>query len=152
MKEARGNLWDSGAEAIVITTNGAVKNNGEAVMGRGCALEAKNMWPDFARTLGGVIKAQGNHVHTFSTANLLGSGRLLITFPVKHHWREKADLELIKRSIEELLLIVTIGHGKGCKTIALPRPGCGNGRLDWETEVLPLLEDKLDDRFTVYTF
>ncbi len=152
MKEARGNLWDSGAEAIVITTNGAVKNNGEAVMGRGCALEAKNLWPEFARTLGGVIKAQGNHVHIFSVKSSLGNARYLITFPVKHHWREKADVQLIEQSVEELVLIMDIGHGKYCGSVALPRPGCGNGRLDWETEVKPLLVDSLDDRFTVYTF
>ena len=146
MKEAKGNLWDSGAEVIVITTNGFVKNNGEAVMGRGCALEAKNIWPSFPKALGKVLREHGNNVHVFDFPD----GHHLVTFPVKHHWREKADLKLIRRSVNQLIAEASLLHT--WKTIALPRPGCGNGRLDWETEVKPLLVDKLDDRFTVYTF
>lgn len=149
MREAKGNLWDSGAEAIVITTNGAVRKDGQAVMGRGCALEAKNMWSDFPKTLGDMLKTKGNHVYVFTNWFQNESPFDLVTFPVKHHWREMADLKLISRSVEELL---TAPFSSDWKTIALPRPGCGNGGRDWETEVKPLLVDELDDRFTVYTF
>jgi hypothetical protein len=33
--------------------------------------------------------------------------------------------------------------------IAIPRPGCGNGKLRWDV-VKPAIEHALDDRFTVY--
>ncbi len=48
MIEQQINLWDADADNVLlcITTNGYVKNNGECVMGRGCALEAKTRWPD----------------------------------------------------------------------------------------------------------
>ena len=40
MNEVNGNLWDSNADIIVITTNGAVRKDGAAIMGRGVALQA----------------------------------------------------------------------------------------------------------------
>jgi len=45
LREDKINLWEYPADARVITTNGFVKNNGEAVMGRGCAREAARKYP-----------------------------------------------------------------------------------------------------------
>lgn len=143
MKEDTGNLWDFEADATVITTNGFVKNNGEAVMGRGCAREAAQRWPDFPIQLGHVIEQEGNHCHLFAY-----DGRTIITMPVKHHWREKADMDLILRSAQEL---VDLADEHWLREVILPRPGCGNGQLDW-TDVSMELEAVLDDRFTVVTF
>lgn len=39
--EVVGNMWAIPADAYCITTNGFVKKNGEAVMGAGCAKEAR---------------------------------------------------------------------------------------------------------------
>ena len=36
------------------------------------------------------------------------------------------------------------------KNVALPRPGCANGGLNWE-DVKPHLERILDDRVTIVT-
>ena len=33
-------------------------------------------------------------------------------------------------------------------SVLLPKPGCANGGLNWE-QVKPLLEQYLDDRFTI---
>lgn len=148
MREDTGNLWTYPADAIVITTNGFVKNNGEAVMGRGCAREAAIKWPYFPRALGNAIKEQGNIVFSWGLQEVNEENEQtnlieLITMPVKHHWREKADIELIKESAKELVEIVDLW---GFKTVVMPRPGCGNGQLLWE-DVKPILEKILDDRF-----
>ena len=148
MKEITGNLWDfyGGAKIhprfvnegwVCITTNGDTNSKEAAVMGRGIAKEAAIRFPRLPFDLGDKLQRLGNHVHSFSLLQL-------ITFPVKHHWQEQADPELISRSVVELVYVVTILK---IKSVYLPRPGCGNGRLKWE-DVRPLLLE-LDDRFTV---
>ena len=122
---------------IVITTNGFVNNKGQAVMGRGTALQAKNRMPKLSKVLGWHINTYGNWVFYFKEYNLF-------TFPTKHNWWEKSDLQLIRQSAEQLLDHV---NEKGFKKVWMTRPGCGNGRLKWEN-VKPLIEF-LDDRFVV---
>lgn len=143
MIEVRGNLWTYPADIRVITTNGTVKKNGECVMGRGCALEATKKYSGIAKILGTHIKEKGNHV-----GFIFGSAEGIWSFPVKHNWYEKADIELIKRSAEELVALLP--KDKKLRVV-LPRPGCGNGGLKWE-DVKPVLEPILDDRFHVITF
>jgi hypothetical protein len=145
MREIKGNLWDFEAEAVVITTNGTVKNNGECVMGRGCAREAADKFPGLAKELGELIEEFGNRVFALG-----GHGeRYLYTFPVKNNWWEIANLDLIERSTKQLFDLVDKTYKDN--TIVLPRPGCGNGKLEWK-EVKPILERYLDDRFYVITF
>lgn len=143
MLEATGNLWTYPADIRVITTNGTVKKNGECVMGRGCAAEAKTKYSTLAYELGCLIKAHGNHVHQLSN-------EMLFSFPVKHNWYEKADLALIERSMWELVEVLN-NRGMDQLNVVMPRPGCGNGGLKW-SDVKPILESALDDRFTVITF
>lgn len=141
MLETTGNLWTTSADWRVITTNGDVKTNGACVMGRGCALEARERFPGIDHVLGRMITGLGNHVH------ILKAG--LLSFPVKHHWRDPADVNLIRQSAIELLDLHNSGQIGG--RVLLPRPGCGNGGLNW-TEVKPVLEAILDNRFNIITF
>lgn len=148
MIEVSGNLWTYPADVRVITTNGFVKNDGRAVMGRGCALEAAHRWPDLPKLLGRAILDHGNHVQLMPAS----SGILnLYTFPVKHNWWETADLDLILRSAHELVACVQDGLEALNIVVVIPRPGCGNGNLSWR-DVQPILADVLDDRFHVITF
>lgn len=159
MIEVTGNLWTFPADVRVITTNGSVKRNGECVMGRGCALEAKQQVTGFnlAKHLGGLIQNKGNHVHFLYTDGQQ-DGIDVYSFPVKHVWNEKADIKLIERSAHELVrLMVGMPSDRGylvndkTSVILLPRPGCGNGHLLWE-DVKPILQPILDDRFRIITF
>lgn len=145
MIEVRGNLWTFPAQARIITTNGFIKKNGECVMGRGCAQEAKTKWPDLPLMLGQAIQGNGNEAFWFPIPS---EHEPLITFPVKHKWFEKADLDLIRKSATKIAGMTAL---KRLKVIVLPRPGCGNGQLLWE-DVKPVLEPILDDRFHVITF
>ena len=152
MKEEFGDIWQLRsklkADAVVITTNGFVKKNGEAVMGRGIALEAAKKYKDFPARLGNVITQFGNIVwpHEFDMWNGEADYQdLLITMPVKHNWWEKADIALIKESTQNL---TWMADDLGIKTILVPRPGCGNGGLKW-VDVKPIIEPYLDDRFVI---
>lgn len=140
MKEIKGNIWDyyDKGNWIVITTNGTVKKNGECVMGRGVAREAKLIHPGFPLELGKAIKEFGNCVFEFSYR--------ILTMPVKHHWYEKADLKLIEASCQQL--VEHLIYESKLKELYMVRPGCGNGRLDWK-DVKPILEKYLDDRFII---
>lgn len=137
MIEVTGNLWTYPADWRVITTNGFVKKNGECVMGRGCAKEARDKFPGFAKQLGHAIQTHGNRLWVWPE-------HMLITFPVKHNWFEKADPLLIIESTKLLKDWV------GSRSVLMPRPGCGNGQLRWE-DVRPLLA-ALPDNVKVITF
>ena len=144
MHEKTADLWDlHGIGAwVAITTNGFVKKNGEAVMGRGVAREAAQCFEWLQAQLGDRIRDAGNHVHKFSTIRLF-------TFPVKHHWHDPADPDLIVRSAKELAAwIRDPGAGPSTPRVYLVRPGCGNGQLRWE-DVKPLIAPIFDDRVVI---
>ena len=145
MKEVRGNLWDYYGKdgfVVMLTTNGTVKRDGCAVMGRGCALEAKKRIPGIDKQLGQLM---GRGTRRFCWP--LDDGRLM-AFPVKHEWHQKADLALIRESAQFMTAFAK-AHEKDTVYI-LPRPGCGNGHRTW-AEVKPLL-DGLPDNVWVITW
>jgi len=138
MQIIEGNLWKfhTPANWVVIPTNGSIRRDGACVMGRGVAFQAKKRYPRLPYELGERLRGTGNNVYTFKDYGLL-------SFPVKHAWHMKADLELIEKSCKQLLYIVD-------RPIYLPMVGCGNGKLRW-SDVRPILEKYFDDTFTVVT-
>jgi len=118
--------------AIIITTNANIRNDGNAVMGRGIALAAAHRWPQLPWLLAQHLKKNGN----VPTEILPG----VITFPTKHNWHQDSNLQLIAQSARKLVDI-TRDH----EFVFLPRVGTVNGKLLWETvrDVLaPILVDK----------
>lgn len=158
MKEDYGDIWYLAEEydAVVITTNGYVRKDGKAVMGRGIAKEATEKYPNIDRWLGYNLKKYGNRVFLLPRPWEQNGTLPLFTFPVKPEygpngemgWKAKADIELIAKSAHELVGMI---NGYHFHNIILPRPGCGNGGLKWE-DVKPVIEPILDDRFTVVTW
>lgn len=176
MKEAHQDLWhflndlkeDRDTTALVITTNGFVKNNGSAMMGCGCAAEAKRRYPGIEYDLGKSITENGN------VTSIISNEPVIVAFPVKPEslwidedkdfleilpqyrgqfsrrekvsgWMLKASLSLITKSAIQL---VSLADENGWKRIVVPRPGCGAGGLKWEY-VCSLISPILDDRFIV---
>lgn len=133
------------SEAAVITTNGITRNNGYAVMGRGIALSAKNNFPYIDRDLGRLLRKSGNQAYNLGVRNHKGIDMTILTMPTKNHWRDPSDLELIKKSAKELM---ALADALGLTAVYLPRPGCQNGHLEWNT-VKAAIEAVLDDRFIV---
>lgn len=172
MRESKGDMFEKKpSSAIVISTNGYRKANGQAVLGRGCAQKAAQMYPELPKLLGEQLRQHQNRVHHF----IMKGDKNLVTFPVKpafdycdgdkrnvvKHmqkrfkpgdlipgWACVAEPELIIHSATEL---VKLTNFNGWEDVICPRFGCGAGELDWD-DMKPMLDPILDDRFIVMTF
>lgn len=148
-QETECNLWDyNGIHCI--TTNGTVKKDGTCVMGRGNALEAKRLFPGIDKILGQKLKEGGNvpHILIDEPYNHGEPGHRtprVVSFPVKHEWYEKADIDLIAQSAEKLKELL---KSNPYRLVAIPRPGCGNGGLKW-ADVKPVIDRILDNYFVI---
>jgi hypothetical protein len=149
MKELQADIWEVECDFLCITTNGIVKKDGSLVMGKGIAKEAATKFPDMARELGTLVDCAGNHVYLAWYSLRNGKATSILSFPTKHHFRDKSDLKLIEQSCVELRAILA-RHKIETAIVLLPRPGCGCGGLDWESQVKPLLQELLpEDNYIV---
>ena len=130
MEVVEGDLWDFYDQGfyVVIPTNLTVGRGGEAVMGRGVAQQAAVRFPKLARGYATALRAKDNFK--------IFHEQRLVMFPVKDHWRDPADLEILRHSCEALR--AEAAHLWGPR-VALPLVGCGFGELK-EVQVHPLLE------------
>jgi hypothetical protein len=142
MIELYGDLWSElgSADIVCVTTNGYVKQNGRAVMGRGCALQACKRFQDIDAILGAHIQRRGNVV------GQVWINPVIYSLPVKHNWWEPADPVLVIQSCERL---AELADHLRWQRVVLPRPGCGNGQLRW-VDVQMMIGPLLDNRFVVY--
>jgi hypothetical protein len=63
-------------------------------------------------------------------------------------WKARSPLWLVERSAKFIAELV--GESPSfIEQIFLPHVGCDNGGLDWETQVKPVLDKYMDDRYTV---
>lgn len=131
--ELTGNLWDlyNAGCWIAIPTNPIINLRGKAVMGRGLALQVADLWHEFPVIFADMLQKHGNVVMVFPVYRL-------VTFPVKHHWAQAADLTLIQESVKRLYQLMYRSTSCPFSTLFMPRVGCGNGRRTW-AEVRPLL-------------
>lgn len=143
MIEQAIDLWEVEADVRCITTNGTVTHMGENVMGGGCAYEAAQRYPGLPRTYGHLIESLGNHVF------LMPTRVPLLMFPTKEEIWLGASEELILKSAAELKALTLIYEWK---RVALPRPGCGLGGLDW-ADVGPLIGQVLtEDTYIILSY
>lgn len=131
-----GNLWTYLAEAIVVTTNGILDRNGHLVMGAGVAKQAKLKFQQLPEMLGRAVKETGNIPYYIPQFGIM-------SFPTKHHWKNKSDIRLIEASAKQAVLLA---DEYKLFRIIMPPPGCGNGGLIWE-DVFQVISPILDDRF-----
>ncbi|MGL5710398.1 MAG: hypothetical protein ACRCW9_06135 [Cetobacterium sp.] len=105
---------------IGCTTNGVVNKDNKLVMGAGVALSFKLQYNNLDSTWGRKVKLIGNRV-------FLEQEEKIFSFPTKHNWKEKSDLELIKKSFLELK---EIALSMWPEVFILPFPGIGLGGLN----------------------
>lgn len=133
-----GNLLDSEAEALVNTVNTV------GVMGKGIALQFKNMFPNNFKLYAQACKNKevkvGQLLVTEEEALLTGK-KIIINFPTKTNWRLPSEYQYIEAGLTELVRVI---REKNIKSIAIPPLGSGNGGLDWN-KVKQILEKYLTE-------
>ena len=131
-----GNLLDSKAEALVNTVNT------DGIMGKGIALQFKNMFPGNFKIY---VKACKNKeigigkILLTEEESLLGGNKIIINFPTKTSWRKPAEYSYIEEGLKDLVKTI---QAKKIQSIAIPPLGAGNGGLDWN-KVKLILENHL---------
>jgi ribA/ribD-fused uncharacterized protein len=149
MKELSIDMFNNNLDdyAIVVTTNGIVKANGELVMGAGTVMYINGeliLTHSLATILGDHVKRFGNtlcHVMYDNTNQWK-----FISFPTND-----ACVDFSNKLIEKLAhSLVKLANSNSWETILLPRSNCGIGGLLW-ADVKAVLEPILDDRFIIVT-
>lgn len=120
-----GNLLDSDAQALVNTVNTV------GVMGKGIALQFKNMFPNNFKIYSNACKNQEVKIGKLLVVEeetLLKGKKIIINFPTKTNWKLPSEYNYIEAGLVELVKVI---NEKGIKSIAIPPLGSGNGGLDW---------------------
>lgn len=167
MKQIKTDLFetihDENVDAICITTNGQYTLQGVAAMGGGCAGVCARRWPATAVRLGKLLKTFGANVpfvigaldendeYIEPTRTGIKNKEykcVIFSFPTIHKIIDGSKLDLIRQST---VMLKDYADQFGLTGIVLPRPGVGIGGLQWK-DVKPILEEHLDDRFTIVSF
>lgn len=121
-----GNILAEDAEAIVNTVNCV------GVMGRGIALQFKNVFPENFAAYAKACKRDEvvpGRMFIFETGELTNP-KYIVNFPTKRHWKGKSRMEDIDAG---LLALAADIRQRQIQSIAVPPLGCGLGGLDWAT-------------------
>ncbi len=126
-------LFLSPARVLVNTVNTV------GVMGKGLAKDFKAIYPEMFQ-----------EYQDLCERGLFDIGRLwlyrspnksVLNFPTKRHWRNPSKPEYIEDGLRKFADAYSV---YGITSISFPRLGCGNGELDWERQVRPLMERYLN--------
>jgi hypothetical protein len=132
-------------EAICTTTNGETRKNGYAVMGKGNAQLVRDTFK-LDKLLGEYLLKYGNRAFYLGAHSYKGKDIIIASFPTKQFWKDKSNLDLIEKSVEQ---IKKIADKYNLKKIYIPVPGCSNGQLKWSQVKERLCT--LDERFIIYS-
>lgn len=126
-------------DAVCVTTNGVVRSNGRLVMGAGVAKEFRDNFKDIDLKAGYLVSNYGNKCHLIPRY----IKTQIITFPTKQDYKDDSCIIKIKSSCIELMNII---NSMDLRNVALPRPGCNNGGLEWEyvkQEITPFIDSRI---------
>jgi len=127
-----GDILTEETEALVNTVNCV------GIMGRGIALQFKNIFPENFKFYANACQqneVKPGRMLVFETGRLTYP-RYIINFPTKRHWKSKSRIEDIEAG---LIALTEEVRSRNIRSIALPPLGSGLGGLDWD-EVRPRIE------------
>ena len=125
-------LFTSPARTLVNTVNTV------GVMGKGIAKDFKTIYPEmFARYQKLCEKGLFNigQLWLYRTPN-----KWVLNFPTKEHWKNPSHPSYIEAGLQKF---ASTYHLHSITSVSFPMLGCGNGALDWETQVQPLMKKYL---------
>ena len=125
-------LFDSPCKVLVNTVNTV------GVMGKGIAREFKDIYPEMF-----------SEYQSLCERGLIDIGNLwiyatphkrVLNFPTKKHWKSPSKPEYLEAGLQKFARIYQEAR---IASVSFPMLGCGNGELDWESQVKPLMEHYL---------
>lgn len=128
----KGNLFESPTQVLVNTVNTV------GVMGKGIAKDFKSIYPEMFekyRHLCEAKKLTVGKLWLFKTPF-----KWILNFPTKTTWKQPSKLEYIEMGLQAFKKNFI---EKKITSIAFPALGCGNGELNWDKQVRPLMEKHL---------
>lgn len=136
IKFLTGDLFESKAEALVNTVNTV------GVMGKGIALQFKNLFPNNYKVYKEACKNNALKIGDLLVTvdqNISTGEKIIINFPTKKHWRQPSEYTFIESGLDDLVELIKTKH---IKSIAIPPLGSGNGGLQWG-RVKVIIKEKL---------
>ena len=122
-------LFDSPCKVLVNTVNTV------GVMGKGIAKEFKGIYPDmFLEYQSRCERGQINIGDLWIYAT---DHKRVLNFPTKKHWRSPSKPEYLEAGLRKFARIYQEAR---IASVSFPMLGCGNGELDWDAQVKPLME------------
>lgn len=128
----QGDLFQSPAQVLVNTVNTV------GVMGKGVALQFKRHFPEMYGKYRELCEKGDFNVGSLWLCK--SPNKWVLNFPTKRHWRQPSRLEDVESGLRKF---VETYSSMGIHSIAFPPLGCGNGQLDFSSQVQPLMEKYL---------
>ena len=135
-----GNLFESPAQVLVNTVNTV------GAMGKGIAKEFKRIYPEMFKKYQELCEDGKFNIGTLFLHKT--DNKWILNFPTKIHWRNPSKIEYIEAGLKKF---VTEYSRLRIHSIAFPPLGAGNGELDFEYIVKPLMIKYLD-RLPIHVF
>jgi hypothetical protein len=107
-------------------------------MGKGIAKEFKRIYPEMFREY-----QRACELRRFDIGDLFlykTSNKWILNFPTKRHWRSPSKPEYIEAGLQKFNEMFQEAR---ITSISFPMLGCGNGELDWQKQVHPLMKEFL---------
>lgn len=128
------NIFDSPAQTLVNTVNTV------GVMGKGIAAEFKQRYPEMFEKY---RRFCSNGSLTVGKLYLYKSpNKWVLNLPTKAHWRQPSKVEYVEAGLKKFV-DTYLEHG--ITSVSFPQLGSGNGGLDWDRVVRPLMDRYLSD-------
>jgi O-acetyl-ADP-ribose deacetylase (regulator of RNase III) len=130
-----GNLLDSDCQCLINTVNTV------GVMGKGIALEFKKKYPHMFEVyklhcMKGSLNTGQVMFYRQKPNPLFVDDKIICLFPTKEHWRNPSRIEYIESGLKAFIKYYPDWK---IESVAFPKLGCGNGGLDWEHHIKPLM-------------